>query len=124
MSQSPRPGRLADQIQEEISDIAQRRLKDPRRGFFTVTGVEVTRDLRQATIYISTLDSAELESTLETLERAKGFFRTELGRRIRIRFLPELRFLPDRSAERGRRIEDLLKEIHQEEEGDAGEGDP
>jgi len=122
MSQSPRPGRLADQIQEEISDIARRRLKDPRHGFFTVTGVEVTRDLRQATIYISTLDSADLEPTLETLERAKGFFRTELGRRIRVRFLPELRFLPDRSAERGRRVEDLLREIHREENPE--EGDP
>ena len=90
--------------QIELADIIQRRLKDPRHGFITVTGVEVAPDLRSARVFISTLDDAELDASLATLERASGFIRSELGQRIRLRYTPELRFRPDRSAERAMRV--------------------
>jgi ribosome-binding factor A len=118
MSQSPRAGRLGDLIQAELGDILLRRFKDPGKGFFTVTGVTVTRDLRLAKVYVSALNPRELEEALAVLERAKGFLRSELGQRIRVRFLPELRFCPDRAAESGQRVEQLLREL-----GDAASED-
>lgn len=119
MSKSPRPARLGDQIQAELADIFHRRWKDPRSTFFTVTGVEVTRDLRQAKIFVSTLDPEELDPLLKTLEGAKGFLRTELAGRIHVRFVPQLIFVPDHSAERAIRVETLLKQIR--EEGGTGD---
>lgn len=121
MSQSPRAGRLGDLIQAELGDILLRRFKDPGKGFFTVTGVTVTRDLRLAKVYVSALTPRELEDALSVLERAKGFLRSELGQRIRVRFLPELRFCPDRAAESGQRVERLLREIGEAAPGDAAE---
>ena len=120
MANSSRPQRLGDQIQSELSDIVRRRLNDPRHGFFTLTGVEMTRDLRQAKVYVSTLDPNDVAATMETLERAKGFLRTELGRRIRVRHLPELLFFHDESVEYGQRIQELLREI-KEKEGSSDE---
>lgn len=120
-----RPERVADQIQIELSDIIQRRLKDPRAGFFTLTGVRVTRDLRVATVYVSALDDGELKRALGTLARARGFLRSELARRIRMRFLPELQFAPDLAAERGARVEEILRELHERGElGETGEEAP
>ena len=107
MSHGPRPLRVGDQIQAELADILGRRLKDPRLGFVTVTGVDVTPDLRTARVYVSVLQG----EGLPVLERAKGFLRKELGRRIRLRHVPELVFVEDRSAERGRHMEDLLRSI-------------
>ena len=111
MPHSPRPERVADAIQVELADILSRRLKDPRHGFLTVTAVEVTPDLRRARVFISALSEGELEEGLETLGRAKGFIRTELSRRIRLRFMPELEFRPDRSTERGLRMQSLLRDL-------------
>jgi len=124
-----RPERVADQIQTELADIIQRRLKDPRRGFFTLTGVRVTRDLKTAVVYVSALAGDDLEEALSTLDRAKGFLRSELARRIRLRFLPQLQFEPDLAAERGARVETLLRELHErgelgEETGGAPDADP
>jgi len=113
MPHSPRPERVADAIQVELADILTRRLKDPRHGFLTVTAVEVTPDLRRARIFISALSNGELEEGLDTLVRAKGFIRTELGKRIRLRFVPELEFRPDHSTERGLRMEALLRDLEQ-----------
>ncbi len=125
MKSNPRAQRVADRIQIELADIIQRRLKDPRRGFITVTGVEVAQDLRSARVFISTLDDAQLESSVETLERARGFIRTELGQRIRLRHTPELRFRADRSAERAMRVSELLRELHDKGElTDDPENDP
>ena len=113
MPHSPRPERVADAIQVELADILTRRLKDPRHGFLTVTAVEVTPDLGRARIFISALTEGELEEGLETLDRAKGFIRTELGRRIRLRFMPDLEFRPDRSTERGLRVQALLRDLEE-----------
>lgn len=114
MNHNPRAGRLGDLIQAELGDILLRRFKDPDKGFFTVTGVEVTRDLRLAKVFVSALTPEELEKALSVLERAKGFLRSELGQRIRVRFLPELRFCPDRAAESGQRVERLLRDLEEE----------
>jgi ribosome-binding factor A len=113
MPHSPRPERVADAIQVELADILIRRLKDPRHGFLTVTAVEVTPDLRRARIFISALSEGELEEGLDTLDRAKGFIRTELGRRIRLRFTPDLEFRADRSTQQGLRVQALLRDLEE-----------
>lgn len=123
MSGSARALRVADQIQIELSDILRRRMKDPRLGFVTVTGVDVPADLRSARVFISALDEDALAEALELLQGARGFLRSELGRRLTLRSTPELFFRPDRSAERGRRIEDLLREIQEEPGGGAPDPD-
>jgi ribosome-binding factor A len=113
MPHSPRPERVADAIQVELADILSRRLKDPRHGFLTVTAVEVTPDLRRARIFVSALSDGELEEGLETLVRAKGFIRTELSRRIRLRFMPELDFRADHSTEHALRMQALLRDLEE-----------
>ncbi len=121
MRSNPRAQRVADRIQVEISDILQRRLKDPRHGFLTVTRVEVSDDLRSARVFVSSLDSDDLEESLLTLEHARGFIRTELGQRIRLRHTPELSFRADRSAENAIRVSEILNDLR--ERGQMGEED-
>jgi ribosome-binding factor A len=110
-----RTGRVGEQIKKEISGIIQTELKDPRVGFITVTGVDVTGDLSQARVYLSILGSEEQkEATLHAIGRAKGFLRTELGRRVRLRHTPEIEFRFDSSIEYGSHIESLLQQINRE----------
>ncbi|MDB4868519.1 MAG: rbfA [Cohnella sp.] len=110
-----RTGRVGEQIKKEISGIIQTELKDPRIGFVTVTGVDVTGDLSQARVYISILGSEEQkEATLHAIARAKGFMRSELGRRVRLRHTPEIEFKFDSSIEYGSHIEALLQQINRE----------
>jgi ribosome-binding factor A len=110
-----RVGRVAEQLKKELSHIIQTELKDPGIGFITVTGVDVTNDLSQAKAFISVLGSEEQkEATLKSLGRARGFIRTELGKRIRLRHVPELLFQFDTSIEYGSRIEKLLESINSE----------
>lgn len=110
-----RPGRVGEQLKKELSQILQSELKDPRIGFLTVTGVDVTGDLQQAKIYISVLgDDQQKEDTLKGLGRATGFIRTEIGRRIRLRHTPELIFKFDESVDYGIHIEKLLQQVNQE----------
>ncbi len=90
---SMRANRVAEQMKKELGGIIGQKLKDPRIGFVTVTDVEVTGDLQQATIFISVLGSeSEKEDTLKGLNKAKGFIRTEIGQRIRLRITPEIEF--------------------------------
>lgn len=108
-----RVGRVGEQIKKELSLIIQSELKDPRIGFITVTGVEVTNDLSQAKVYLSVLGSEEQkEETLKAIAKAKGFLRSELGRKISLRHTPELIFKFDSSIEYGSRIEKLLESIN------------
>jgi ribosome-binding factor A len=108
-----RVGRVGEQLKKELSQIIQTELKDPRIGFITVTGVEVTSDLSQARVYLSVLGSDEQkEETLKALARGTGFLRSELGKRIRLRHTPELLFKFDSSIEYGSRIESLLDQIN------------
>jgi ribosome-binding factor A len=110
-----RTGRVGEQIKKEISGIIQTELKDPRIGFITVTGVDVTNDLSLARVYLSILGSEEQkEATLHAIARAKGFLRSELGRRVRLRHTPEMEFRFDSSIEYGSHIEALLQQINRE----------
>jgi len=97
-----RVAKLEEAFKQEISQLIQRELKDPRIGFTSVTRVTITGDLRLATVYVSVLGSEpEKKSTLEGLTRATGFIRSELSRRIRMRHTPELTFCLDESIARG-----------------------
>ncbi|WP_127531682.1 30S ribosome-binding factor RbfA [Paenibacillus kobensis] len=111
-----RVGRVSEQIKKELSQIIQTELKDPRIGFITVTGVEVTNDLSQAKVFLSVLGSEEQkEETLKAIARGTGFIRSELGKRMRLRHTPELIFKFDASIEYGSRIEALLEQINRGE---------
>ena len=107
-----RVGRVGEQIKKELSVLIQSELKDPRIGFVTVTGVEVPNDLAQAKVYLSVLgDEEQKKNTLIALEKANGFLRSEIGKRIRLRHTPELIFKFDESIAYGSHIEKLLGEI-------------
>ena len=110
---SLRSNRIAEQMKKELGDIITRKLKDPRVGFVTVTDVDVTGDLQQATVYISSLgNDREREETLKALVKAAGFIRTEIGHRIRLRRTPEITFEFDSSVEYGNKIDALLRSLN------------
>jgi ribosome-binding factor A len=114
MQPSRRPQRLALQIQQEVSLMISRDMKDRRVGFVTVTGVQLTPDLRHARIFISMMGSeSEKKESLEALNHATGWVRHELGQRIRMKFLPEVVFQFDTSQEYGEHIDQLIDEIHE-----------
>lgn len=111
-----RVNRISEQIKKEVGDILNTKLKDPRIGFVTVTDVEVTNDLQQATIFISILgDEEEKQSTLVGLTKASGFIRSEIGKRIQLRKTPEIKFSYDESLEYGNKIESILRKLNEEE---------
>lgn len=111
---SRRQRKVAELLHEEISQLIQYGTQDPRIGFVTVTGVEVTPDLRLARVYVTVLgDKAEAKSTLEGLNNAKGYFRHQLGQSISLRYIPELAFKLDTSLEQGLRIEHLLDSLEE-----------
>lgn len=113
---SHRANRVGEQMKKELSDIIGRKLKDPRIGFVTVTDVQVTGDLQQAKVFISVLgDDEQKENTLKGLAKAKGFIRTEIGHRIRLRKTPEIIFEFDESIDYGNRIETLLHQLHSDD---------
>jgi ribosome-binding factor A len=112
-----RTDRVGDQIRVEIADILMRRVKDPRVGFVTVTSVELTADLKQAWVYLTILQEGPQQAeALAALARAAGFIRGELGRRLKLRFVPELKFVKDTVVDRGNRVMHLIDELHPGEE--------
>ncbi|MDQ0156771.1 30S ribosome-binding factor RbfA [Robertmurraya andreesenii] len=112
---SLRSHRVGEQMKKELGDIIGRKIKDPRIGFVTVTDVQVTGDLQQAKVFISVLGDAEQkENTLKGLAKAKGFIRSEIGQRIRLRKTPEITFEFDGSMDYGNRIDSLLYQLHEE----------
>ncbi len=110
-----RTERLAGLIKEELGELLQKEIKDPRIGFVSITKVRVSRDRSHAKVYVSIFgDKDQQASTIEGLESAKGFIRAELGKRIRIRHTPEIQFIVDSSLEESARIFSLLDEISSE----------
>ncbi|MCD5322728.1 MULTISPECIES: 30S ribosome-binding factor RbfA [Pontibacillus] len=108
-----RANRVGEQMKKELGDIISRKIKDPRIGFVTVTEVKVTGDLQQAKVYISVLgDDKQKQDTLIGLAKAKGFIRSEIGRRIRLRKTPEIMFEFDEAVEYGNRIETILQDLN------------
>jgi ribosome-binding factor A len=114
-----RSHRVADQIQKEIAELVFRRVKDPRAANITISGVEVSDDLKHARIYFCIMGGGSDENAKKNaaagLDKAKGFIRQELGRRLTMRYVPELQFVYDTSFEHGDRIEKLLKELQKDE---------
>lgn len=104
-----RKDRIASILNREISDIIEHEIKDPRLGFVTITTVDVSIDLKTAIVYFSSLDNKT--EGLETLNRAKGYIRSSLAHRIRMKFIPNLEFKIDNSFEYGKKIDALLEEI-------------
>jgi ribosome-binding factor A len=113
---SKRTERVADLIRREMMDILMRKMRDPRLSFISVTGVEVAADLGSAKIWLSSLDGVEKRAEIvKVLTHAAPFLRRELAPRLGLREVPELRFAYDESIERGARVEDLLRRIHEGE---------
>lgn len=112
-----RASRVGEQVKKELSQVLQHEMKDPRVGFVTVTAVEMSGDLQQAKVFISVLGNDEQKKeTLQGLEKAKGFLRSEVGRRIQLRHTPELVFKFDASIEHGQHISKLLEEVNRNDE--------
>lgn len=116
-----RARRLAERIQVIVAEMLERRIKDPRLGFVTVTDVKVTGDLREATVFYTVLgDQAELEATAAALESATGVIRSEVGKQTGIKFTPTLAFVADAVPETAAHIEDLLRQARERDQQVAG----
>ncbi len=114
-----RPGRVGEQIREEVAEIVAGELEDPRIGLVTVTEVRVSPDLRHAIVFVSLAGTLkEQKASLRGLEAAAGFIRSELAQRLAMRKVPALMFRRDDSAEVSQRIEELLKKTKEESEQD------
>jgi ribosome-binding factor A len=118
---SQRPGRVQEAIRQEVSNIIHDQIRDPRLGFLTITGVELTKDLRYARIYFSVLgEEKEKKLALRGLNSAKGYIKGLLGDRIKLRYMPDIEFKVDETLERTRHIYDLFEQIKKEKKDDAG----
>src|SRR5687767_12758808 len=112
MASGTRAGRVADQLRVDISELLAREVHDPGIGFLTITHVKVTPDLQVARVYYTTLgDDKARRETERALGRATPFLRRQIGRRLRLKRVPELEFFFDEAVERGDRIERILQEI-------------
>lgn len=106
-----RTQRIGDQMQRELALLIQREIKDPRLGMVTITAVNVARDLGHATVYITTMDKdtpEDIALTLDILSQASGFLRSQLGKAMKIRTIPQLHFLYDESIVRGSQLSALI----------------
>lgn len=134
MTNPARVRKLADRIRVVVAETLEKRIKDPRLGFVTVTDVRVSGDLREATVFYTVYgDETERSETAVALESAKGILRSEVGRQTGVRFTPSLAFVPDAIPENARHIEELLvrartadAEVHRTAAAAsyAGESDP
>lgn len=113
---SRRPEQMAETVRQLVADVLLTELRDPRIGFVTVTGAQVTNDLSVATVRVSVMGSeADQAQALATLSRAAGFLRTRLGQVVTTRGVPELRFELDRGLEHAARINQILNQLRPEE---------
>jgi ribosome-binding factor A len=114
-----RTERVAEEVREILAEEVQR-LKDPRIGFVTLTGVEVTPDLRRVRVFYTVFgDERQGRATAAGLRSATPHLRQAIGRQVRLKVVPELEFRVDETLERGRRIDELLERLH---EGEARDG--
>lgn len=115
----PRRERVEEAIKQEVGSIMQNELKDPRIGFATVTRVEMSADLKYAKIFVSVLGKQDNDkSTFTALEKAKGYIRRLIAQRLQLRFVPELSFREDNSAEYSVYIAQKIDELKNEEKPD------
>ena len=124
MGNYQRIDRISEEVRREVDAIIREELGDPRiAGTFSITRAEVTGDLRYAKIYVSVLEDEKREELLEALKSAKGFIRRALGKRMIIRYSPELIFISDKNIEYGVHIARVLAETVKPA-GSTGEGEP
>ncbi|KMO86280.1 ribosome-binding factor A [Megasphaera cerevisiae DSM 20462] len=108
--------KIQEFIKQEVSSILLRELKDPRVGFITVTDARITGDLREAVVYVSLFGSdTEKKETLQALKSATGYIRTEVGRRLGIRYSPTIEFKEDTSLDYGMKIDKILRDIEKKD---------
>lgn len=112
---SMRIERISNEMQVQLSKLISQEMKDPRLGIITITGVEVSRDLAHAKIYLVVRDDSTADITLQILNKAANFLRHHLGKMMDIRTLPLLHFYYDKSSQYGRHIDELLKDLPEEE---------
>lgn len=109
MTDHARARKLADRIRVVVAETLERRIKDPRLGFVTITDARVTGDLREATVFYTVFgDEADRAASATALESAKGVLRSEVGRQTGVRFTPTLAFVADAVPEGAKHIDDLL----------------
>ncbi len=114
-----RMNRIDEEFKKEISMIIDQDLKNPNiTGIISVTKVKVSKDLRVARVYVSLLNCKSKKNTLEGLKNSSGFIRSELAKRINLRYTPDLNFEVDETLEYGARIENILKEIMPDNNGE------
>ena len=113
-----RSTRVAEQLQRELAGLIGRVLEDPRAGLVTVTAVEVTKDLSYAKVFVSSLgEGLSHDKLITALQQGAGFLRHELGRAMRLRIIPELRFVYDETEERAARLEALIARANKPDDG-------
>jgi ribosome-binding factor A len=123
MAHTRRQDQLGELIGQELSDLIHNRLKDPRVGFASITGVEVSGDLRHAKVFVSVMGSADdQQATMRALDHAGGFLRHELAQRLTIRYTPELVFRLDESIARGSHLMELMRQVNEESATKASDG--
>ena len=111
-----RADKVSEAIRREISVMLTQEVKDPGINFTTVTAVETADDLRHANIFVSILGDEETRAeSMKALERAKGFLRREIGRRLQLRYTPEIHFRLDKSIDHAMKIKGILNEIKAKE---------
>lgn len=106
--------RIASQIEKEIGYILMMEVRDKDLKFVSVTGVKLASDLSYAKVYVTALDEEKKNSIMKSLNDAKGFIRRELTERVDIRHIPELEFIYDESIAYGKKIENIISNIHKE----------
>lgn len=133
---NPRVRKIADRIQVIVAEMLERRIKDPRLGFVTVTDVRVSGDTQQATVFYTVLDDSgdgkALESTAAALESAKGLIRSEVAKQLGMRHAPSVEFIHDALPENARHLDELLARAKEQDAAVAaqrgttyaGEADP
>ena len=126
MAQGHRPTRVGDQIREIVSSLLSRgAVHDPGIGFITLTRVQMSSDLQVGHVFYTSLgDAAQRKTTAQALQRAIPFFRREIGAGLRLRRVPEIDFRFDESIAHQDRIEQVLRDLHQEEEARKAGDDP
>lgn len=108
---SYRIGRINDDIKRELASMIPT-LKDPRvRGLISITRVDATTDLRYCKVYVSTLDKDDAKEVMRGLKSSAGYLRRELGRRMTLRYAPELQFIADDSIDRGAKLIQMMNEL-------------
>jgi ribosome-binding factor A len=106
-----RPQKVADLIQRELSELIRLEVRDPRVGMVTITAVDVSPDLSHAKVFVTLLNQELLGETMQGLQRAAGFLRSQLSHRMNLYTTPELRFVYDESVERGDRLSRLIDSV-------------